>query len=427
MPEHGCGTRPLPRATLADVAVVVLNYDGREHLATCLESLLSIEGLSSPEAILVADNGSTDGSLELLARRYPGVRSLAHGRNLGFAAGNNLAAEALASEYVLFLNNDTRIDSEALRHLCEAVGGEVACAGARLLNWDGRRLDFDGGGASFTGHGHSLGFGRCVPRRERARSATLFCSGAAMLIHRRTFLELGGFDPDYFFYYEDVELGWRLWVAGYACLHVPAAIVHHRHHGTAHRLHSPTAARLYERNALATVVKVYGEDLLPRVLPASLALAAHRAGADLEVIASAEPRPGPELPIPGPSWAGWQALAPLELDFEALLERRKGLQACRRRPDSEVLPLLVMPLAPVPAEPRAWRALGMAVKRFELEPVFGSLGTGAGAQAGGPFAVGGRALRRLKEDGVSGLTRALQEWWAWRSGTRRWPPADDDQ
>lgn len=362
----------VPPAEPAKAAVIILNYNGRRHLATCLRAVLALDELRSPEAVVVADNGSGDDSLDLVAAEFPGVRLLELGSNLGFAGGNNRAAECVESDFLLFLNNDTRTAPDVLRHLAAHIGGDVACSGARLVSWDGRRLDFDGGGATFTGHGHALGFGRSVPRRRQPVSPTLFCSGAAMLVHRATFLAVGGFDSDYFFYYEDVDLGWRLWLAGYRVLHVPAAVVHHRHHGTADRLPSLTAARLYERNALATVVKDYDDRNLVQVLPAALALAAHRAGADSAVIGAADPSPASGLPVPGQEWAGWSALEPLGLDLADLAARRARVQRLRRRPDSQILPLLSWPLVPVPPTRDGWSALRLAVDHFGLMAVFGA-------------------------------------------------------
>jgi GT2 family glycosyltransferase len=445
------------------LAVIVLNHNGRHHLEPCLTAILGLAGLLGPEAVVVADNGSSDGSADLVRQAFPGATVLPLGANLGFAEGNNRAAEATPADYLLFLNNDTRIAPDALTHLWPAIQAGAVCAGARLVSWDGRRLDFDGGGAAFTGHGHALGFGRPVPAvrtgagdQQFTRSPnadgqphpTLFASGAAMLIERATFLAVGGFDPDYFAYYEDVDLGWRLWLAGHSVMQVPAAIVHHRHHGTADRLPSGLQARLYERNALATVVKNYDDDHLARVLPAALALAACRAsGADpdeiiegalvgvatengaVEVLAATHQADGigagqtavigasaNKLPLPSPDWPGWPLLADLDLDFEALALARAHVQGLRRRPDSEILPLLVHPYAPVPPTAAADRALRAAVARFGLESVFGPL-PAEPADARGPAAWGrllGRGAGALREGGPAWLAEELRGYLAWR-------------
>ena len=345
--------------------------------------MLALKGLAGPSAVIVADNGSTDGSLDWLSSAHPEVQSLDFEVNLGFAEGNNRAAAESEADYVLFLNNDTVIAPDALAWLVEVVQAGATCAGARLVSWDSRCLDFDGGGASFTGHGHAFGYGHAVgdgntvpqgetePRAAGSGTPTLFTSGAAMLIHRRTFLDLGGFDPTYFAYYEDVNLGWRLNLSGHKVVQLPAAIVRHFHGGTAGVV-SGLTGRLFERNALMTVAKNYDDVNARRVLPAALALAAVRAGADPDVITAATGLDdGAPLPVPHADWAGWSSLAPLDLEWPAIAAARAKVQARRTAPDAQVIPLLGTPYAPVPPDRRGWQALSRAVHVFGLEDVFG--------------------------------------------------------
>jgi len=406
------------------IAVVVLNHDGLAHLTVCLEAALRLDGLAGPRSVVVADNGSTDGSLDHLAGAFPAVRVLRFGENLGFAAGNNRAAALIAADYLLFLNNDTRVRTDALAALWPAVESGAACAGARLVDWEGRRVDFDGGGASFSGHGHALGYGRPVPRAPAPPRPTLFASGAAMLVHRATFLAVGGFDPEYFAYYEDVDLGWRLWLAGHEVQHVPAAVVHHRHHGTAGRLAAGLQARLYERNALATVAKNYSDANLPRALPAALVLAAFRAGApaSAELVAGAVPGAGPApaeaggLPVPPARWVGWPALEPLGLDFRSLAEARARVQALRRLPDTAILPRLVHPFAPVPPTRSSRDTLHMAVEQFGLEAIFGPW-PGPGHTPSPWRRWPRQAWAALRAGGPAGLAAEIRAYRAWRRGS----------
>ena len=461
--------------TMPTLTIIILNHNGRNHLGACLRAVLALHGLPGPEGVLVADNASADGSLQLVARDFPAVGRLELDRNLGFAEGNNRAAAAVDTDYVFFLNNDTAIEPTALAALWPVIGQGAMAAGARLVSWDGRRLDFDGGGAAFTGHGHALGFGRPVPRRSvgevdgagSARKAeaagkvgeadaagkageadaagrkretnaagkaqplgcpTLFNSGAALLVHRRTFLDLGGFDPSYFAYYEDVDLGWRLQLAGHAVRHVPSAVVRHRHGGSAAHLATGAAARLYERNAIATVVKNYDELNLRRILPAALALAAVRAGADPGVIdeidpatmagtlpatlGAVDPSSSAGLPIPSPNWSGWSALAGLELDWPALAAARGRVQAARKQPDSALVPLFRMPYSPVPPSASSRQALERAVLRFGIQAICGPMKPSETRSAAAPLIEG--ALDAWFAGGLRALAAEGRRYLAWR-------------
>lgn len=376
-PKRPAACRP------GDIGIIVLNHDGLPHLSAGLPSLLALEGLAGPEAVLVADNGSRDGSLGWLAATHPGLRRLDLGRNWGFAEGNNRAAAAFVeAPWLLFLNNDTRVHPQLLQALAAAAAdpdaGPLACYGARLLDWEGERIDFDGGAASLTGHGHALGVGRRPSFADAAARPTLFACGAALLIRREAFLGLGGFSAEHFAYYEDVDLGWRLWLAGGSVHQVPAALVRHRHHGTAAALGETRRARLHERNALLNLLRNLGEEALEAVLPAALALAALRAAVRpwpaardlLRAASELDPRAG--LPLPRSGWEGWAPLASLDLDWPALAAGRAPVQALRRRPDAAVLPRLGLPYAPVPGSARAEAWLREAVDRFGLERYFGA-------------------------------------------------------
>ena len=322
------------------VAIVIASWNGRHLLAPCLASIAALDYPAGRLETIVVDNGSGDGTVGWLAAEHPRVRVLANGANQGFAVASNQGAEAAATDLVAFVNNDVRLAPDWLRLLVAARGqADAAAVGSRILDWDGRRLDFDGGAMNFYGHGVSRGHGR--PAGGAAAGAapqpTLFACGAAMLADRARFLACGGFDPDYFAYFEDVDLGWRLWVEGERVLHVPDALAYHRHHGSG--IDPARHTRLLERNALGNVMKNYDDDSLAVVLPAALALLETRA-----------------------RLAGTGASALYEetrRDFEsgrAVLEaRRARVQARRRRPDRDILPLFVEPFRPSYFGPAYWR------------------------------------------------------------------------
>ena len=260
-----------------DVSVVIVNYNGRKYLYDCLSSLSTLDYPGDKLEILLVDNGSSDGSGEYVARHFPDVRLLRLPQNMGFARGNNIGVQAAQGEYVAFLNTDMRVDPGWLTELVRVVQSEsdVVCVGSKILSWDGNALDFAGGALNFYGMGFQ-------PEESPSGEAdtpyeVLFACGGAMLINRQVFLESGGFDENYFAYFEDVDLGWRLWLLGYRVLLAPRSIAFHHGHATGKRFASEKRALLYERNALYTVIKNYESRNLSRILPVALLLTAKRA------------------------------------------------------------------------------------------------------------------------------------------------------
>lgn len=245
------------------VSVVVVNYQGAAFLPTCLASV-GRQTIRDVETIVV-DNGSTDGSLELIAGRFPWVRAIAAGRNMGFAAAVNMGVAATKGIFVALLNNDASADRgwlEACVAALEASPHLGSCASKVLLADAPDRLDTAGDGFAVAGFGYKVGWlehavGYDTPRPVFGASA------AAAVIRRRAFLEAGGLDEDYFIYGEDVDLSFRLQLLGYPCLYLPHAVAHHRVRATV-GLGSPLSVYLSSRNSLTTTLKDYPPWLLRR-------------------------------------------------------------------------------------------------------------------------------------------------------------------
>src|SRR6476620_9771622 len=102
--------RRLAPGEYPSMSVVVLNYNGLKHLEPCYNSLLALDYPGEPPELMLVDNGSTDGSVSFMGERFPGVRIVETGSNLGFAGGNDFGAEAANGHYIAFLNNDTRVE-----------------------------------------------------------------------------------------------------------------------------------------------------------------------------------------------------------------------------------------------------------------------------------------------------------------------------
>ncbi|HYU34187.1 MAG TPA: glycosyltransferase family 2 protein [Thermoanaerobaculia bacterium] len=261
------------------VSVAILSWNGRRHLETCLEALAAQRDPGVDWEVLVLDNGSTDGTADWLRSevqpRHPRVRLIASLVNLGFCAGNNRLVAEAAGDAVAFLNNDTRPRPEWLAALVDALAAappDVAAVSGKIVDWEGKRLDFGRGVMTFDGHAFQLDFRRPLDRARvpAAGEELLFACGGNMLIRRESFLQAGGFDESYFAYLEDVDLGWRLWSGGERVVFVPDAVVHHRSSATSDLLGLYNRGFLFERNAFLTAFKNYEPGLWERIMPALL-------------------------------------------------------------------------------------------------------------------------------------------------------------
>ncbi len=419
---------------LPNVTIVILNHNGRDLLADCLNSILALDYPQDRLEIVLVDNGSTDDSVRYVAQSFPTVRVIKLPANLGFAKGNNIGAQAVRSEYVAFLNNDMRVDRRWLAKLVEAIqtSDDVAAVGSKILSWDGSEIDFAGGMLNFYGMGfQSTDDG---PDGDNAIREVLFACGGALLVRRNIFLDTGGFDENFFAYFEDVDLGWRLWLLGYRVLLQPLAVAYHRGHATGKKFAVERRALLYERNALYMIIKNYESKNLEKILPAALLLTAKRSvllsrcdkrdfRVENELVAhsiwpaSHGPAPLAQGHIRREFWhllkefGFWMvfkeairrilrwfyvrtmlqvrrdivmiprvALSPLmALDdlVEALPEiwkRREEIQSRRVRSDEEILPLFGNPFHPHPPDPAYVELQRRLVALFQIDTIFRTTG-----------------------------------------------------
>jgi hypothetical protein len=262
---------PAPRK----VTVAVVSWNGRRHLEACLDGLAEQRDPGVPWEVVVLDNGSTDGTTSWLpSRAHPfALRLIESPVNLGFAAGNNRVFAETESELVALLNNDTVPRADWLAALVDALASapaDVAAVSGLMLDWEGTRLDAARGVMTFDGHGFQLGAGRRLAEVDvPAAGAELPfpCAGNA-IVRREAFVDAGGFDGDYFAYYEDIDLGWRLWARGGRVTFTPAAVVRHRSGATGQALGVFNRGFLFERNAFLTAYKNYEGGLWERIMPA---------------------------------------------------------------------------------------------------------------------------------------------------------------
>lgn len=212
------------------VYIIVLSYNSRRWIEACVEALLKT-GYDNFR-IIVVDNASGDGGVELLRSNYPQVQTLMNERNLGFSEGNNVGIrEALANnaEYIALLNPDTKVESEWLRELI-AIGeaeAEVGILGAVQLEYDGSEFN------SWTEAAVSKFLDELRrPESARAWIPVEWVEGACFAVKRRVFEEVGLLDPIYFAFYEEIDLCRRASSYGYKIALVPRSRIHHYRGGS---------------------------------------------------------------------------------------------------------------------------------------------------------------------------------------------------
>ncbi len=337
------------------VSVVILNYNGRHHLDACLSSFAELDYPANRLELMLVDNSSSDGSVAYVASAFPHVKIVETGANLGFAGGNNYGAAAASGDYLVILNNDTRVHPSFIRGLVSAIGGQadVVCAGAKVLNWEGTAFDFAGSAMHFAGFGYQIGYDKPVtPDDFTSTRPILFACGGAMMIDRKVFLDVGGFDDDFFMCYEDVDLGWRLWILGYQVVFAPEAVVYHRHHGTLGGLSDYRRQVLYKRNTLYALLKNYDEQNFGKVAAAVMfgtldGLARDLSGSGQLPLSEYELTSGAPA-ITGPTLTRDQASALVAVHdvvehLPSVMTKRRKIQAARRRSDEEVAQLFRWP------------------------------------------------------------------------------------
>jgi GT2 family glycosyltransferase len=250
------------------VTVVIPNWNGEVLLETCLSSLRR-QSFESFETILV-DNGSTDGSLDLIARNFPGVRTIALEENRGFSVAANAGINASRTELVVLLNNDTEQDPGWLAALVGAADDypEAGSFASKMLDFHDRRL-LDGAGDALrlSGLPYRLGHGERDRGQFDAPGDVFSACGAAALYRRRMLDEIGLFDEDFGSYCEDGDLGFRARLAGYECRYVPEAVVYHMGSASTGGKRSAAATTLGTRNSVSLLVKNLPLSVAPHLLP----------------------------------------------------------------------------------------------------------------------------------------------------------------
>ena len=240
---------------MQEVTVVVPNYNGREFVGACLESLQK-QNIQEMAVILV-DNGSTDDSILFINENYPMVQVISVPENMGFCAAVNAGIKASETEYVILLNNDTEVEANFVKELVSAIKRHTKAfsCGAKMMQYKQRKLVDDVGNFyNALGWAYAEGKGRPEVIYDEEKKIFSACAGAA-IYRRALLLKLDLFDEEHFAYLEDTDIGYRAQIAGYENWFAPKARVYHIGSATSGSRYNQFKIRYSSRNNIYMIYK----------------------------------------------------------------------------------------------------------------------------------------------------------------------------
>ncbi len=333
------------------VSAIVVNFQQRDLLRLCLSSLRdALARVDGGREVIVVDNGSTDGSAEMVRAEFPAVRLIELSENRGFAGGVSIGIRDVTSDWVFCMNNDATVAPGAVEELlrvAETGGDEIGSVAAQMVFADRPTVINSAGiGVDHLGIPFDRLLGESVGASER-EPVEVFGASAGAALYRRAMLDEVPFDETFFAFLEDVDVAWRARMRGWRCLYAPGAVVRHHHSATA--IHaSPFKLYWSGRNRIRVLAKNATREQLRRYGLAAIAY-------DLAYVAYALAMDRTLAPIRGRidglrRWRGDRLagvssrcaveLAPVLGIRAALLRRRRGPRTQRGgtpRPDNRLL------------------------------------------------------------------------------------------
>lgn len=256
------------------VSVVILNWNGCDMLRTFLPSVVRYSEGDGVE-VCVADNGSTDDSVDMLHREFPSVRTILLERNNGFADGYNLALQQVDAEYVVLLNSDVEVTERWLDPMIAWLDAhpKVAACQPKIRSWRQKEyFEYAGAAGGFIDrYGYPFCRGRImgVVEEDKGQYDTVvpvfWATGAALFIRRADYLEVGGLDGRFFAHMEEIDLCWRLRSRGREIVCIPQSVVYHVG-GATLKKENPRKTFLNFRNNLLMLYKNLPQEELDKVM-----------------------------------------------------------------------------------------------------------------------------------------------------------------
>ena len=252
---------------LPRVAVIIVTYQGRQYVPDCLSSLQAVDYPADRWETVVVDNASADGTVEYIRQKFPHATVLVQDTNTGFTGANNRGLQYALDrgfDFAYLLNQDTVVHPGFLRqavHVAE-TDARIAAVQSKLLLHGTAKINSWGNAIHFMGFGYAGGNG--MPDVPLTVRDIAYPSGAAVLLRCAVLRRVGLLDAAMFMYHEDLELGWRLWLAGYRCVVAPLSVVYHKYE------FSRSVAKWHwmERNRIRVLLTHYRWRTLALLVPA---------------------------------------------------------------------------------------------------------------------------------------------------------------
>jgi len=259
------------------VSIIIVNWNGLQWLSDCFKSLLE-QRYKNIEIILV-DNASTDGSVTWVRKHYPKTRILVNDRNIGFSDANNLGYREAKGQYILFLNNDTRVTKNFLVELVTAVESsqEIGGAQSKILLMD-KSDTHDSVGAFLTPTGFLFHYGfKKKDEKKFDHQIDLYTAKGACMLFRKSVLDSVSvygniFDPTYFAYFEETDMCHRIWLSGFRIVYAYKSVIYHKMGGTSSSMNNAFVQYHSFKNRINSYVKNLSVGSLLKLMPFHLLL-----------------------------------------------------------------------------------------------------------------------------------------------------------
>ena len=239
------------------ISIIVLNYNCISYLYNCFKSLEKLNYPKNKLEVIMADNYSTDGSIELVQEKFTWIKIVKYNENHGFSKGNNLVLKYCKGDFLAFLNPDTIVDPNWLMEIVIFSNKNIDfhIFGSKILFMEKENI-IQSTGINLTpiGAGIDIGFGQ-IDKKFSKSIYRLAVTGASLIIKREVFEKLNGFDEDYFAYQEDLDLCWRAMLIGYKCIYIPTSIVYHKYGSIWGNRKSTRRIYYSQKNRLSNMLK----------------------------------------------------------------------------------------------------------------------------------------------------------------------------